>query len=250
MTQSAFALFIDVMGVQQELVPGEKDRKISRRFKRCRERLEVFHSDLSDIIGQNLPMLLLVQRTVPQPSFVAEFSDSAYIVGERFTSVALAAFMLMRRALRHEYPLRGGIGVGSFSHETSGVRTGREPQQTWSTSSFLGGAVVTAYQAERSVARGLRILIHPLVMRRNTEPRLKVYTVPLSQEEISAGSSHELRLWRATEVPLALERLHAFRDKQELPERARRHYEGTGAAYERFRAVKKDLPFVIPAIWL
>ncbi len=249
MTKSAFALFIDVMGVQQELVPGEKDRKVSRRFKRCRERLEVFHRDLSNTVGQGLPTLLWMQRTVPQPSFVAEFSDSAYIVGERFTSVAVAAFMLMRKALRHEYPLRGGIGVGSFSHETSGVRTGREPQ-TWSTSSFLGGAVVTAYQAERSVAPGLRILIHPLVMRRNTEPRLKVYTVPLSQEEISAGSSHELRLWRAAEVPLALERLHAFRDKQELPERARRHYEGTGAAYERFGAVKKDLPFVLPAIWL
>jgi hypothetical protein len=33
-----FALFVDVMGTQQDLVPGKKDREA-----RCRERLDAFH---------------------------------------------------------------------------------------------------------------------------------------------------------------------------------------------------------------
>jgi len=80
---------------------------------------------------------LAAADSIPLPKFIAEFSDSAYIVGDRFASVAVAGILMMRRALRHKYPLRGGIGVGTFSHETSGVRTGKE-QTVWSTSSFLG----------------------------------------------------------------------------------------------------------------
>jgi hypothetical protein len=71
-------------------------------------------------------ILLRDAPSVPQSKFIAEFSDSAYIVGDRFAAVAAAGIMLMRRALRHEYPLRGGIGAGTFSHQTSGVRTGPE----------------------------------------------------------------------------------------------------------------------------
>jgi len=187
--------------------------------------------------------------SVPEPKFVAEFSDSAYIVGERFASVAAVGLLLLRRALRHEYPLRGGIGVGTFSHETSGVRTNRETQ-VWSTSSFLGSAVVTAYQAERSNAAGLRVFIHPSVLRRNTEPLLKTYATELPEDERSAASTHELRFWQAAEAPAAAQRLIAFRDKQELAERPMRHYDATLTAYGRFAAVLKDLPLALPALWL
>jgi hypothetical protein len=247
--RKVFALFVDVMGIQQELVPTNESRKESDGFNRCRERLEEFHRDLDNTISQDLPILLTHISKLPEPDFIAEFSDSAYIIGERFASVAIPAVLLMRRALRHEYPLRGGIGVGSFSHETSGVRTNHE-RQVWSTSSFLGGAIVTAYHAERSVTPGLRILVHPLVMRQNTEPFLKPYTVPLLEDESNADSTHELRLWRPNEAEPASSKLRAFRDKQNLSERAMRHYDAAIAACDRFGGIRKDLPHIPPAIWL
>jgi hypothetical protein len=109
MTESVFALFVDVMGVQHDLVSTSSDSEASVGFARCRDRLEYFHGDLAYTIGQELP-LLLMNEGISQPDFVAEFSDSAYIVGKQFASVAITALLLMRRALRHEYPLRGGIG--------------------------------------------------------------------------------------------------------------------------------------------
>jgi hypothetical protein len=243
--RSVFALFVDVMGVQSDLVTADNRHRASPGFDRCRERLEDFHRDLDDTAGK----LMNTAAGVPEPEFVAEFSDSAYVIGERFASVAIPALHLMRRALRHKYPLRGGIGVGSFSHETSGVRANRE-RQVWSTSSFLGSSIVTAYQAEHSTIPGLRIFIHPLVMRRNQEPYLNVYTLPLPKEENNMDASHELRLWQAHEVEAAMSRLRRFRDAQKLSERPLRHYDAAINAYERFRPIKKELPHVLPAIWL
>jgi len=244
--RTAFALFVDVMGLQHDLAPANSRRRASAGFDLCRERLETFHRDLDDVVRRDMAILPV---NVPQPHFVAEFSDSAYIVGVRFASVAIPALHLMRKALRHKYPLRGGIGAGSFSHETSGVRTLRE-QQVWTTSSFLGGAIVTAYQAERSSTPGLRVLVHPQVMRRNAEPFLNVFTVCLREDENNVASSHELRLWRANEVAAAARRLREFRDGQDLPERATRHYAAAIDAYDRFRSVQKELPHVLPALWL
>lgn len=156
MDDSVFALFVDVMGVQRELTRGDVSQPVVER--RCREVFERFHGDLFDTINLNFPMMAS-GGSVEEPSFIAEFSDAAYVVGPRFTTVAAAGLSLMRSALRHRYPLRGGIGIGSFSHETSGVRTIRTGQ-VWSTSSFFGSSVVTAYQAERSAALGLRIFVH------------------------------------------------------------------------------------------
>jgi len=249
MKRSAFALFVDVMGVRQDLVPTSDRQSASAAFERCRDRLEHFHHDLAEIVGQEVPLILIRDAGLPLPIFVAEFSDAAYIVGEQFGSVAIPALFLMRRALRHEYPLRGGIGVGSFSHENSGVRTDRE-RQVWTTSSFLGGAIVTAYQAERSSAAGLRIFVHPHVMRRNTEPFLKPYVMPLPASENTADSSHELRIWRADESRAATSRLLTFRQKQALSDRAARHYDATAGAYDRFGKVRKELPHILPAHWL
>lgn len=249
MKRSTFALFVDVMGVQKGLLPGADPKSAETAFEQCRNQLENFHRDLGELLSRELPLLMANDADVPPPNFVAEFSDSAYIVGQRFASVAIPALFLMRRALRHEYPLRGGIGVGSFSHENSGVRTDRE-QQVWTTSSFLGGAIVTAYQAERSAAAGLRILVHPHVLRHNTEPYLKPYTIPLLESESSTDSTHELRIWRSKEVTAAIARLRAFRDKQDLTERALRHYDSAIAAYDRFGTITKELPHVLPALWL
>ena len=109
---------------------------------------------------------------------------------------------------------------------------------------------MTAYQAERSITPGLRILIHPHVMRHNIEPFLNVYTIPLPKEESNGSSTHELRLWRAAEAESAISKLRAFRDVSNVPERAVRHYDAAMAAYDRFRSIKKELPHVLPATWL
>jgi len=243
-----FALFVDVMGIQQQLDPVPT-ADAEARFNACQERLADFHQDLASTIDQDQ---LLLTRTVPLASplsFVAEFSDAAYLVSNGFAAVASAGIVMMRKAIRHGYPLRGGLGVGTFSHETSGVRTGRDGL-VWGTSSFLGGAVVTAYQAERCSTPGLRIFVREGVMRRNTEPLLKPYTVSLLPEEAVDNCTHELRLWSAAEAGAAQKRLEALRDSQEMTPKARRHYDAAGHAYRRFEVIRADLPIILPAVWL
>jgi hypothetical protein len=244
----SFALFIDVMGVQQALVGGRPRSSESRiRFERCRAHLVRFHDDLAGALEQ-VGIVSMSVDSMQAPRFVAEFSDSAYIVDDHLAPVALAGILMMRRALRHQYPLRGGIGAGTFSHETSGVRTGRD-QTIWSTSSFLGGAIVTAYQAESSTVPGMRIFLHKIVMLRNTEPFLKPYSLPLGTEG-DAVTGHELRFWKADEAGMAQERLSKFRQHQRLSTRADRHYGPTIAAYGRFALDRRELPLVGPALWL
>jgi hypothetical protein len=246
MAEDDFALFIDVMGVQQQLT---RDGDASQSgFSECRERLEYFHRDLNTTLENEL--LILFADSLPQPHFVAEFSDSAYVVSDHFATVALAGVVIMRKALRHSYPLRGGIGVGSFSHETSGVRTIRR-EQVWSTSSFLGSAIVTAFQAERSVAAGMRIFMHPTVLTKNEyKSSFEEYAISLSPSEATETSSHEICLWRNNEAPAAVKRLQHFRDKQDLDPRVLRHYQATSDAYERFGKRDSRLPRVPPAFWV
>jgi hypothetical protein len=247
MPPSVFALFVDVMGVQQDLLSTGADA--TGRFDRCRERLEDFRRDLFVLINQQLPMLLL-RSDVPEPHFVAEFSDSAYIVGDRLASVAVPAIYLMRQALRHRYPLRGGMGFGTFSHESSGVRANQD-RQVWTTSSFLGGAIVTAYQAERTTTPGLRIFVHPTVAEASKSERYwENFAIPLPDAEANTDSTHELRVWLDIEADAAAMRLRDFRDRQALPDRPKRHYDAALAAYERFASFKEGLPFLTPALWL
>ncbi|MGB9103233.1 MAG: hypothetical protein WCC59_00620 [Terriglobales bacterium] len=247
MATTAFALFVDVMGVQRELLPAATAAEARARFQACRERLEHFRRDLaSTIVALDT---FLMPAAVPPPTFIAEFSDSAYIIGPKFASVAIPAIWLMRRALRHEYPLRGGIGFGTFLHEASGARffgTG----QVWSTSSFLGGAVVTSYLAERSTAMGLRVFVHRDAMQQAQELFLESYSTDLLSDEVDAVSTHELRLFDSNESAAAVARMRRFRESQNLTARASGHYESTIAAYERFGTISAGLPHTLPALWL
>jgi hypothetical protein len=247
MLQHVFALFVDVMGVKRDLVSPAAET--NEGFDHCRERLEDFRTDLFVLINQMLPMLLM-RSEVPEPRFIAEFSDSAYIVGDRFASVAVPGIYLMRQALRHGYPLRGGVGFGTFSHESSGVRANQNTQ-VWTTSSFLGSAIVTAYQAERSTTPGLRIFVHPNVIGASkSESYWHNFAIPLPDTEVTTDSNHELRVWLDIEADAAATKLRDFRDRQDLPERPRRHYDATLTAYERFALLKGGLPFLTPALWL
>lgn len=241
MADTVFALFVDIMGVQQSLT--RTDIPTDAAVRHCRDTFEQFHRDLADTISMTFAVPA-ERGGMVAPTFVAAFSDAAYVVGATFETVAAAGVMLMRRALRHSYPLRGGIGMGTFSHETSGVTT-REGQ-VWSTSSFFGSAVVTAYRAERSDALGLRVFVHEVAADAATS---SIVAMPLRDAE-PAPATHELRLWRVIETEPAVERVTALRDGQQLGERARAHYETTIAAYRRYALVPDDIPFATPALWL
>jgi|GEM_PF-3937318 len=245
--EQRFALFIDVMGVQQLTSVSPED--VEAKFAACQEHLADFHSDLASTIERDQLLISLVEPPVSPLSFVAEFSDAAYLVSRSFATVAASGIMMMRRALRHRYPLRGGIGFGSFSHETSGVRAASD-NLVWSTSSFLGEAVVTAYQGERCRTPGLRIFVHDAAMQRTYEPLLSTYTMPLPADEVTEECKHELRLWISIEAAAAYEQLMAFRNSQDLTPRARRHYDAAGEAYLRCEAVPGILPAIGPALWL
>lgn len=246
--EQRFTLFIDVMGVQQQLDPTRAG-DVEARFIACQERLADFHSDLTSTIEREQLLLAHMEPSVSPLSFVAEFSDAAYLVSQSFASVAAAGITMMRKALRHRYPLRGGLGFGSFSHETSGVRAGSD-NLVWGTSSFLGGAVVTAYQAERCRNLGLRVFVHETVMHRADEPLLSTYTMPLPAEEVLDGCTHELRLWAPLDAVAAHKRLITFRDSQSLTTRARMHYDATGEAYRRCESIPENLPAILPGMWL
>jgi hypothetical protein len=241
--QRDFALFVDVMGVQRELTRADAPSDVI--IRKCRETFEQFHQDLFDIINMSFPMMSARGR-IAEPSFVAEFSDAAYIVAPSFATVAAAGILLMRKALRHRYPLRGGLGSGNFSHETSGVRTTRLGQ-VWSTSSFFGSAVVTAYQAERTAALGLRVFVHTSASDAAANDPM---ALALAEGEATESSTHELRLWRDMEVEAAVGHLIELKDAQQLSDRARAHYDTTQTAYGRFAAISDELPFITPALWL
>jgi len=249
MLQLAFGLFVDVMGVQQDFLLTDEHDEALTRFNSCRERLKGFHTDLESTIAQELWRSDGGSKGAVGPVFVAEFSDSAYVVSEHFASVASIGASLMRKALRHEYPLRGGIGVGTFAHETSGARV-LQNGQIWSTSSFLGGAIVSAYHAEQNGAPGMRVFIHPQVMATSADERLTEYAIPLGETESNDKANSELRFWSAVEAPLALERLYKFRDKQRIPDRAAKHYDASAVAYKRFASAEGHLPDIVPAFWL
>jgi hypothetical protein len=70
MPPSVFALFVDVMGVQRDLL--STGAEATKRFDRCRERLEDFRRDLFFLINQQLPMLLL-RSDVPEPTSSPNF---------------------------------------------------------------------------------------------------------------------------------------------------------------------------------
>lgn len=232
---SVFCAFLDVMGVQNKLTPVAKDSHAVRRFNECHQILCKFHRD--------------IQSTATDLSFVAEFSDSVYFVSDRLVTVAKVSIMMIRLSLINGYPLRGGIGCGTFSHEFTGVSA--YPGKTiWSNCSFMGGAIVSAYQAsDLNNTPGLRVLVHPAVMRRNTEAYLKTLTVPLEPEQQSETASHELRCFGPSETPLAIELLKKLEYAQDIiSDRARRHYAATVNSIQHMSDFKKNYMFSDPPL--
>jgi len=246
---ATFALFLDVMGVQQQLSAAGSEEGNARGLAACRDSFDRFHRDVHEAVGREIDRLAS-GGNVGMPSFVAEFSDSAYIVADDVSTLLATAVIMMRRSLEHKYPLRGGLGFGSFMHETSGSST-RGDGQVWSSSSFFGGAIVTAYQAERCKARGLRVFVHPAVCHHvSSYPKWRDAILAMPYSEATDSATHEVRIWSSQEAPYATARLIRFRDRQQLTRRAKTHYVATGAAYSRFASERSDLPFDPPNLWV
>src|SRR5882762_7469956 len=113
------AIFIDVMGFADSILQLDA-REQSQLEKNLRHsimdpesspaalalagRYRTFHDAVRDELDFN-------ESTV---DFVIRFSDSAYILTERFETAARIAFNVMRRCLFSDIPLRIGIGRGTF----------------------------------------------------------------------------------------------------------------------------------------
>lgn len=241
--ENNYALFVDVMGVQEKLAGGDEETR-NTGFYSAIEMLGQFHRDLNSVVNMSVSLILAEEFDTPI-SFVAEFSDSAYIVSKEFTPIAVAGIALFQKAIRHNYPIRGGVGYGKFFHQMSGVKA-HFGNQTWSTSAFLGDSIVTAYRAERNAAPGMRVFIHPSV----PLPQGTAYVTPLEEQESNENANSELRLWDSTEIQYVLPRLIEFKEAQDLSERATEHYNATMAAYQRFLEIKERLPHIPPNYWL
>src|ERR1041385_7509268 len=213
MDRQVYALFVDIMGVQERQLRDEAEGALTAAV--MPPDLGVFHNDIARVTENELIQLArrasynwqnrpgdeleaFIGSLLNWPArFIAEFSDAAFIVFNTFAAAAATGVLLMRSAAWLGYPLRGGIGYGSFIHDTSGVKSSHEGQ-VWSTNSFSGTAVVTAYQAERSTALGMRLFLHSRVSAELIGP-LMPSTIPLHDSEQDSTSNRELRLWSAAE---------------------------------------------------
>ena len=84
-----FALFVDVMGVQNAFRPGTP-LPDKRADGDDRDKLVAFRKDLTTSVSA-FDLLSLATPNLPQPTFVAAFSDCAFVVATRFATVAHAA---------------------------------------------------------------------------------------------------------------------------------------------------------------
>jgi hypothetical protein len=52
--ENEFALFVDVMGVQRDLLGADDSGAMSSGFAKCREKLSSFRGDLERVVGSQL----------------------------------------------------------------------------------------------------------------------------------------------------------------------------------------------------
>jgi hypothetical protein len=103
---------------------------------------------------------------------------------------------------------------------------------------------VLAYRAsEQSLALGLRIKIHPRVMRQTSEKGLNALAVPLLASERSENASHEVRWLAGEEVVWGTRFLDRLRRRVGDNQRALAHYDASKAALERVARHRARPPF-------
>jgi hypothetical protein len=230
-----FVLFLDVMGVSSALLPETDDIAQAQANQVVwGDRLYFFRTNLHGVVNRRLPAIPWrggVWRC-ERPLFVAEFSDCAYLVFEHFPDAAFCGGLLMRCAYTRGVPMRAGLAAGAFLHQWSGV-TAAPGEPTWSTASFLGSGAVLAYQAERSPAKGFRILIHPSVLACQNERHLDKLAIRLPAAEVSPHATHEVPIVGPTERAWALRMLKQMQEFLRPPDRALPHYTRTRSALLR-----------------
>lgn len=247
------AIFIDVMGFADSILHlGEReqsqleknlrhtimDPESSAAVLALASRYRTFHETIREELDLN-------ESTV---DFVMTFSDSAYILTERFETAARIAFGVMRRCLFSDIPLRIGIGRGTFARlsfstlsHPAGVLVAEAP--------FLGTSIINSYRAEESkTAPGFRILVHPSAAR-ETVP---FWCAEIPEPERSEDASHEVdfvTLWPAwipqDQYPELVSHVQGMRGSAKS-QRALRHYDATIAAMARLYEKGKNYPTKAP----
>lgn len=239
-----YVLFVDIMGAG-DAFDHPSSPSLSHKWDLV---LHFFSADLDGLISNGLGGAMsffhLPSSFNRMPVFIGQFSDCAFLVFERFAPAAVAGALLMRCALVRRYPLRAGIGYGTFAH--SGTTLVAQPRAlTWSTASFHGSGVVRAYRAERCAACGLRVFVHPSAVQRKREPKLRRLIRRLDSPESSDTATHEVDFCGSDERPRAIQLLRETANELQAPERALRHYRSTEVAIERMDE-RSNLPTSVP----
>jgi hypothetical protein len=169
------------------------------------------------------------------------FSDSCYVcLAPHSNHVCRLALLIMRDMIARRIPIRIGIGYGTFvryrfSTEESPFRKVHEAQ-------FFGTGVVRAYYADANGPKGLRILVHPSAVEVLAKDDQDVLIdLPLAEQSSYARCevdySQDLR-WDEPDADAKL--LGALREMYRTGRRARHHYRGTVAAWQRFKTQKEQ----------
>lgn len=174
------------------------------------------------------------------------FSDSAFVVMPWLHMAINVARQLMRELILARVPARMGVAFGGFSASRFSTETRR--QYTHHVSEFYGTAVVRAHRAESCGVAGMRILLHPSVVRRIEATRLPA-DFPLDKPMPSAtelalpepaprnGVTHELTYLLGDDTDDQL-RLAVMEMKARAPSGFLAYYDDTLAAHERMRSAK------------
>lgn len=184
------------------------------------------------------------------PLTAITFSDSAFIATTYVYEAVNIAIDLLHSLLPQKIPVRMGIAYGSFAalrFKSDIMSDGGDHA-----AQFLGTAIVRAHAAETCGIKGLRILLHPLVIPllddnrhnpRSTGKHPMRYLACSEKERTNnIGVHHEIDYWHLRPTREA-DAWHAFQDMwNEAPKTEYEHYEATAEAINRMRIAQGHEP--------
>ena len=247
-----YVLFVDILGFAalveadeiahirwaaglSSLRVGMRDRPPSPLTKLFQH----FHGAVESALQQARNLNLKEPALSRPPAIV--FSDSAFIVMQWLNMAIDVASRLMRHVVVAGVPARMGLGFGGFSASRFSTETRR--QNTHHVSEFFGTAVVRAHQAESCGIKGLRILLHPSVLKKIEESRVpNTYSHPvpagielaLQEPAKHHRVTHELNYLTGGDNDTHLNTAVDEMKRKSSPEFAR-YYDETISAFERMR---------------
>lgn len=179
------------------------------------------------------------RRKAVAPLTTIIFSDAVYMVFTSATEIVKFTTTTMLKMMLADIPVRMGIGFGhvvrhNFTSETFPTN------DIILSAPFMGHGIISAYRAERSPQKGLRIFVDGAASSVIKREGLQHYLLnvpgaewPNCRHELNYLSENVYPL-HASIVPFRLESMAKF-----SPKRAQRHYSETKKAIERMMTALK-----------